>query len=254
MAHARLIIVMVLLFGALAAQAAFAGTVLFDTGHGERFSTAETGPLQLSSFAGILRGAGWNVATVDKPISDATLAGADALVISGAFSPISYQEIDAIVRFMENGGKVAVMLHIAPPLATLMDRLQVTYTNGVIQESENIIEGHPTTFRVKKLGSHPVLQGVQEISMYGVWGILNNDNSCRIIASTSPEAWVDLRGDKVKRKEATASFGVVIAGDVGKGGFLIFGDDAVFQNKFLDKNNTLLANNLAKWMKRPQPQ
>ena len=34
---------------------------------------------------------------------------------------------------------------------------------------------------------------------------------------------------------------VVYAGDLGKGGFLVFGDDAIFQNKFLDANNKALA-------------
>ena len=42
---------------------------------------------------------------------------------------------------------------------------------------------------------------------------------------------------------------VVIAGTFGKGKYVIFGDDAIFQNKFLDQENMPLGKNLAAWMK-----
>lgn len=78
---------------------------------------------------------------------------------------------------------------------------------------------------------------------------MNLDNRARVIASSSLQAWIDLHHDKVQTKEETASFGVACAGDLGKGGFLVFGDDAIFQNKFLDANNKALAVNLASWLK-----
>lgn len=245
----RLIFVMALLCFALAARGASAQTVLFDNSHGERFLIGEKGPLHLSGLVEILRTAGAEVATLEHPISDTSLAGADALVISGAFSPLHPNEIEALVRFMQRGGKLAVMLHIAPPLASLLDRLEVGYTNGVIRETENVIENDPQKFRVKPSAGHPLTRGVQEFSLYGAWGLMNRDGSARIISATSPDAWIDLRGDKVQRKETTASFGVAVAGEVGKGGFVVFGDDAVFQNAFLDQNNRALAANFAGWLK-----
>lgn len=232
----------------IAAQAAAAQTILFDNGHGERFVIGDKGPLQLSAMAEICRSAGAQVATLDQPISDAALAGAGGLVISGAFSPLQPDEVDAVIRFMQRGGKVAVMLHIAPPLDSLLDRLRISYTNGVIEEKENVLKDNPLNFRVTRLESHPVLQGVPQFSLYGVWGLMNRDGSSRIVAATSPDAWVDLYNDKIQRKEATGSFGVAVAGEVGKGGFIIFGDDAIFQNKFLDDTNTTLAGNLARWL------
>ena len=69
-----------------------------------------------------------------------------------------------------------------------------------------------------------------------------------IIAATSEDAWVDLDGNrKLSAADAVQSFGVVVAGTLGKGQFLVFGDDAIFQNKFLDDDNRRLANNLAEW-------
>lgn len=249
MARARLtIVMMIFVLGALAAQASAAQTVLFDNGHGERFEVYNSGPLQLSRFAEMVRETGADVVVLEKPISDATLKGASGLVISGAFAALKPEEIDAVMRFIQGGGKLAVMLHIAPPLTPLLDRLMITYTNGVIQEKENVIGDQPLNFKVSRFGNHPVLQGVRDISLYGVWGLMNLDDTTRIVAATSPNAWVDLKHDKKQTKEETASFGVAVAGESGKGGFLVFGDDAIFQNKFLDQNKALAAN-LARWLK-----
>lgn len=222
--------------------------VLFDTGHGERFQVSDPGPLQLSGLAEIMKSAGAQVETTDQPFSDATLAGAHAVVISGAFSALHPAEIDALLRFMQQGGKLAVMLHIAPPMATLLERLQVTYTNGVIQERQNVIDNDPIRFRVVQIDGHPVLSGVTQFSVHGAWGLLNLAPTARVVAATGPQAWVDLNMDKAQGKAETASFGVAVAGDVGKGGFIAFGDDALFQNKFLDDDNRYLARNLAGWL------
>lgn len=247
---AKIMCIVLLVCGVFGTRGEAAQKVLFDTGHGERFLIREKGPLQLSGLADIFMEAGIQVANLEKPISDASLADADGLVISAAFEPLQPEEIEAVVRFMQRGGRLSVMLHIAPPLSSLLDRLGIMHTNGVIEERENIIDGNPHDFLVNRLGTHPILKGITEFSLYGAWGVLNADDRGRVIASTSPNAWIDLRHDKIQTREETASFGVACAGDLGKGGFLIFGDDAMFQNKFMDANNRALAANLAGWLKQ----
>lgn len=251
MAYVKSMFVMVifLLCGALAARGAAAQSVLFDGGHGEPFLIGEQGPLHLSGLAETFQAAGAQVAVLKQPISDASLSGADGLVISGAFTALRPEEIEAVVRFMQRGGKLAVMLHIAPPLATLLDRLQISYTNGVIRESRNLIGDEPRNFRAAGLGSHPVLQGVRDFSLYGAWGLMSRNDNTRVVAATGPQAWIDLGRNEIRKEESIGSFGVAVAGELGKGGFLVFGDDAIFQNKFLDRNNKTLAVNLASWLK-----
>ena len=83
----KIMCIMVLVCGVLATRGEAAPTVLFDTGHGERFLIGEKGPLQLSGFAEICQAAGIQVGTLTKPISDESLKGVDGLVISGAFKP-----------------------------------------------------------------------------------------------------------------------------------------------------------------------
>ncbi|UFS71016.1 GldG family protein [Geomonas sp. RF6] len=244
----RLMCIIVLLLAPLTAAADASRTVLFDNSHGERFVIDGEGPLQLSGLAGVIRSAGARVAASDEAISDTSLQGADALVISGAFRALSQAEIQALVRFMERGGKVAVMLHIAPPLATLLERLNIRYTNGVVQENSDVIDGEPLNFRVRHFGDHAIFRSVESFSVYGAWGLMAGATGGRSVAESSPQAWVDIVGDKVQRSEETAAFAIAVAGNVGKGGYIVFGDDALFQNKFLDENNKALAANLAAWL------
>jgi len=43
-------------------------------------------------------------------------------------------------------------------------------------------------------------------------------------------------------------FTVAVSGALGIGSFVLFGDDAIFQNRHLDENSRRLAANLAGWM------
>jgi hypothetical protein len=133
-------------------------------------------------------------------------------------------------------------------MQTLLERLDVTYTNGVIRERENVIDGEAINFRVNRIAEHPVFKGLSGFNLYGVWGLMNRGDGARVVAATSPKAWVDIDRSGVRREEATASFGVAVAGAVGNGGFIVFGDDAIFQNKFLQNDNRTLAANLAAWL------
>jgi hypothetical protein len=98
--------------------------------------------------------------------------------------------------------------------------------------------------------SHELMNGVNRFSVYGGWALINTAKNAEIIAQTSGQAWVDLNKDeKLGKGDALQSFGVVIAGKAGRGGFVVFGDDALFQNKFLVEGNTVLAKNLAQWLR-----
>jgi len=80
---------------------------------------------------------------------------------------------------------------------------------------------------------------------------LNPVGSASGLARTSPASWVDLNGDGVLSKgDAVGSFALIVSGTLGKGDFVIFGDDAIFQNRFLGDDNKKLAGNLGKWLTR----
>ena len=244
-----------LFFSAVHAHARTA--VLFDQGHGQRFLIERGGDLDLSLLAGTFRDLDHEVSTTSKPITGKILDGIDVLMISGAFQPYTPEEIEAVTRFIERGGAVCITLHIAPPLFGLLNRLGVEHSNGVIREEEGVINGDPINFRVTRLESHPLFQGMAQFSLYGVWALLDARAGVRSIARTSPSAWIDLNGNgRFDQGDARQSFTVAVAGEAGKGRFVVFGDDAVFQNKFLKGDNLILARNLAAWLaggRQPSP-
>ena len=223
--------------------------VLFDQGHGQRFLIERGEDLDLSLLAGTFRDLGADVSTSSSPLTEKLLHGVDVLVISGPFRPYTPEEIEAVARFIERGGAVCITLHIAPPVADLLYRVGVDHSNSVIHEEEGTIGKDPLNFHVTRLESHPLFQGVRQFSLYGVWALQSVRSGVRALARTSPSAWVDLNGNgRLDPGDARQQFAVAVAGEAGKGRFVVFGDDAVFQNKFLTGDNLILARNLAAWL------
>lgn len=244
------VIVSGLLAFAMSGSAVAAPTVLVDQSHDQRFVIEKDGPLHLSAFAAILREEGLSVKSSSGVFTDELLKEVDAVVISGPFKTIESGEVDVILRFLQRGGRVAAMLHIGSPFSELLHRLEVDFTNYVLYEEENMINDDPRNFRIKTADTVPLFAGMDHFSLYGGWALMNTAPSARIIASTSPKGWVDLDGDsKLSAGDVVQAFGVVVAGESGVGKFVVFGDDAIFQNRFLDESNRQLTKNLARWLK-----
>lgn len=173
----------------------------------------------------------------------------EILIISGAFSPVTRPEIEAIMKFLESGGKLVVMAHIHQPFVQLFERLGVGISKGPIIEQENIIGSNPKDFQVINLKDHPITKNIQSFNVYGGWGINNLPEGVQVIARTSNKAWIDLdRNGKQTQADAMQSFPVILAGYAEKGKFVVFGDDAIFQNGFLEGGNLQFARNLVNWL------
>ena len=71
-------------------------------------------------------------------------------------------------------------------------------------------------------------------AVYGCWALASEGKFARIVASSGDKSWIDLNKDRsYSEADAKQSFGIIALGEVGKGNFVIFGDDAIFQNRFL---------------------
>jgi len=240
-----------LLFVCLLPAAAHAAppVVLFDEGHGQMFFIGQEGPLQLSGFAALFRQAGCEVRTSRAPLNDATLAGVTALVSSGPFAPFTAEEGAAVGRFLERGGRLAVLLHIGPPVAGLLGQLGVSHSNGVLREQEGVLHDQPLDFWVNDLEPHPLFAGIERFALFGGWALVNDGEGVRVIARTGPGAWVDLNRNETRdAADPVQAFGVAVAGERGKGAFVVFGDDAIFQNRYLEEFNGPLGRNLVRWL------
>jgi hypothetical protein len=229
-------------------------TVVFDQGHGQKFLIEEAGPLHLSVLSDMFHDARFHVRAVTHAFSDETLKNADVLVISGPFTPFTPAEIESIVRFVEKGGRLCVMLHIGQPVAQLLGKFNVLTSNGVIREGENLINESGKDFFITRFAPHTLTNSLKQFAVHGGWALHVSDKHGEQkygneIAHTSQHSWIDLNRDGIfNTSDAKQSFGVIVAGTFGKGSFVVFGDDAVFQNSFLREYNMPLAKNLVTWL------
>lgn len=222
---------------------------LFDEGHGQLFLAKGERPLDLSSLAQVFAANGFEVRTSSQPLDPSQLAGVDVLVSSGAFRPYTAEETAVVKTFVEQGGGLAVMLHIAPPLAELLHAFEVDFTNYVLREKNDLIGNHPQNFRVRDLAAHPLNEGLQDFAVYGAWALRGTAPTVEIVARTGAHGWVDLNHDgQLNLGDAVQPFGVAVAGTLGQGRFAVVGDDALFQNRYFEGSNRLLAENLARWL------
>lgn len=225
--------------------------IVFDESHNQAFVISKEGALHLSNFAKILKEEGFEIVINKEPITKNILNDKKALIISGAFKEISKEEIEEIYNFVQNGGNLIVMLHISQPLIPLFNKFSVEITKGSVSEIENLISPEKKIdFNIKNLSNVKLFQNLKNFSVYGSWGLLSNEKDVEIIAKTSEKSFVDLNRNGIfDENEPKGPFGIVVWGKVGKGNFLFFADDAIFQNNFLKNENLILAKNLAKILK-----
>lgn len=243
-----------LLVLAMAGTAIAAGknpVVLFDEAHGEQFLALQEGPLALTELGRIFTAQGFVIRSGKEPLTPELLAEVDAVVISGPFAPFAATEIDALYAFVERGGHLSIMLHVAPISSQLLSRFGVVHSNGVIREEEAAqIDGEAINFHLTRLEQEPLFNGVPHFAAYGSWALHPEGTLARIVASSGEKSWIDLNRDRsYSEQDAMQSFGVIALGEVGNGDFVIFGDDAIFQNRFLTGTNRQLAENLVQRLK-----
>ena len=223
--------------------------VLFDEGHGQRFLAAQSGELDLSGLADAFREAGMEVRTHSGPLDAGALKGVSALVISGAFAPIVPAETEAIRAFVGAGGRLALMLHIGQPYQGLLAQFGIQHSLGPVREAEGVIGGRDLDFGVTRFERHALTEGLQSLSVFGCWTLRSTKPGATPIALTGAKAWFDSDGNgKYSPGEPVGVQAVVMAGTLGSGEYVVFGDDAIFQNRFLQAYNRELGRRLARWL------
>ena len=245
----RSLLILWLLLGVLSPCALAAPVVLFDESHAQQFLIGKSGPLDLSELAKSYRDLGYEVQSAREKLTSEALAAVDVLIISGAFMPLHKDELRAVMDFIKGGGGLAVLLHIAPPVGDLLHELDVDFTNGTLRETNGVIDGNPLDFWVSSLQPHPVTDGLSGFSIYGAWALLSTASHVKIVAETGERSWVDLdRNNRLSNYDVMQKFGVMAAGELGQGRYVILGDDAVFQNRFYDSDNRALSTSILKWL------
>lgn len=243
--------IVLIVSAAHSAMAANPPVVLFDQAHGEPFVPHKEAPLNLTKLGDLFLENGFDIRIGRDSFSADTLQGIDAVVISGAFKPLSPHEIDTLSEFIRKGGRLAVMLHIAPPLSGLLARLGIVHSNGVVHEQGAAVIGNESlNFHVAPQSGDPLFAGVPHFAVYGSWA-LDAEAPAVLAARTGRESWVDLNRNQTRDAgDPAQAFGIVALGTLGEGNFVVFADDALFQDRYLESGNLTLARNL---VRRLQP-
>ncbi len=224
--------------------------VLFDQSHGELFRIERNERLDLGTLAGVFVSEGYTVRGTYGALTAERLAEPDVLVMSGPMNTPSEAETANVDAFLNRGGTLVVMLHVAPSVSGLLEHLGVKATRAPITETgPAALGGDARNFRAVSLAAgHPLFKGIGGFGLYGVWGLTPARPDAVIIANTSAGAFVDENNNgKPDAGEPHGPIGLVAEGHMGKGRYLVFGDDAVFQNAFITGDNLKLAHNLARW-------
>lgn len=245
--------ILFLTFFLLISQYSFAEqkvNVLFDEGHGQAFHISKDGPLHLSRLAELLKEEGFNVSSSTAHFDDSLFQHVDAIIISGPFKPFDNDEISQLLNFVGSGGKLIIMLHISQPAKELFEKFGVHITKGAISENENIINSKKTDFYIKDFMHHTLTSGLKSFAVYGSWGFFTENSNVKLVAKSSNNSWIDFNRNRIHdENEPKGPFGIIATGTLGKGSFVFFSDDAIFQNGYLKDENLELAKNLSKFLR-----
>ena len=227
----------------------YADEILFDTSHHVIFHPQSDKPLGLKKFVALFEGKNHKVSINDTLLTKKKLEGVSTLILPGSMTSYNLQEQKMIETFVSEGGSLLVLLHIAPPLARVAELFGIILSNMVISEKVNIIDNSSQDFFVKDIKPHRVTRGVNEIALYGTWGLLAEGNA-KVVAFTSDQAWGDLnRNRHLDAGEPIMKVGVVAISEHGKGKVVVVADDAPLANTFLTMgDNMILAKNIIAWL------
>lgn len=189
------------------------------------------------------------------PWNDQSLAGVNAIVIdlvSADKPPFLISEIQSIVRFVENGGGLLVIVdhtncyfhnHVLAPLFEQLD-IQLHSSTACDRKPNTLSDGNGW-IAISKFTDHPVTSGLQHIAFQS-GGCVDERYG---IAHTSPQSWSDfgripLYGDstslgfygdfKQQPTEPAGPQSVVAAKTIGEGRIVILGDQNSIGGMFLN--------------------
>ncbi len=195
-------------------------------------------------------------------ISYSTLKNYDVLIIASLSENYSSEEVDAIKKFVENGG--GLLLLAGPQFSNnkvSLDFNVLFRTNAVIaDESSRKPEGlggvsfsDASYFYVDNITDHPLTKGIEKIVL--LFGIpILNFGSGKVLARTSTSSWAD-DGDGIKQAdEDSGPFDILVAMEnIGKGRAVFFGGSFSFFNivAVSEEGNLDFLTNAVKWLGEP---
>ncbi len=225
--------------------------VFFDLSHKEIFSPLDNKDMGYSNFLNMIEESGFEADIADSALNATILRDTRIFVYAGPMTPFTDQEIRFLTDYVAQGGGLLILLHISNPTINLLGQFDLQPTIAVVKERENIIDNHNDSFYINDLDKkHLLFNNIEELALYGSWGIRSIGERSEIIAWTGEKAWVDINKDNQPTKgELSQKFGVVGVSEYGQGRVAVLADDALLINKFINQaDNQPFGMNLIKWL------
>ena len=200
-------------------------------------------------------------------ISYSHLSRYDVLIIASLGERYSSEEMDAIKKFVENGGGLLFLASGDFPDNGFSRTFDVVFTEDVViadkngvskkfeYEDSTITPERAHFFYVDFVTSHPITEGVGKLGV--CWGIpISRYETGTILAKTSRDSWTDegMTGIGTKQPyEKEGPFDILLVMEMGKGRAVFVGSGASFWNAVAksERQNLYLIANAVEWLGEP---
>jgi hypothetical protein len=238
--------------------------LLFDDAHGENLDLEEGSGSSFSKLGKALRGAGHSVGLIhrEQDFCDATLKGADVLVIAFPSKRFSDKDVAAILVFVEAGGGLLLtgewgnLHHSADILNTVSQCFKVVFNKDRITDQRNIHEEEvrvmgqkvgmrkePTYAMIRKFTSHPITKAIREVGHISGCSLSAPKHS--VLAWSDEQSFADLDGDgELDPDELVGSFATAVTPELKRGRVVCIGDTSILTDRYFDQadNRNFLLN------------
>jgi hypothetical protein len=178
----------------------------------------------------------------------------DVLVILSFEEGYSPEEVDAIKKFVENGGGLLFFAYEDTPNNNVSGAFDVFFPEGdatIVDDEAKVTTDY--TIYVTDIVRHPITEGVNQIILdFGV--PITRYESGEVLAQTGKSSWLKEGIMFVGDKQKMGPFDILLALEKGKGRAVFFGGRSSFSNETVeeaDNQNLELLANAVKWLGEP---
>lgn len=185
----------------------------------------------------------------------------DVLILASFEKSYSPEEVEAVKKFVENGGGLFMWADAEYPNNNVSREFDVLFCSETVMIADQNAKKYTADnhqFYITDIASHPITKNVDQIALNG--GIpITTYESGKVLAETSSHSWadrVDFKGfGSQDSNEDTGPFPICLAiENIGRGRAVFFGGAISFWNAVLfeaDQQNLELVRNAVEWLGEP---
>lgn len=192
-------------------------------------------------------------------LSYSTLRAYDVLVLASFENLYNSDEVDAIKKFVENGGGLLLMADVESENNSVSKAFDVLFFSdraAIADGKAEKIANENHMFYVDDIRSHEITKDINRIALIG--GIpLVDYKSGQVLIRTGENSWIDREGDGFGKKgseEEQGPLDILLAMEKGKGRAVFFGGAMSFWNSAVlqsEQENLDLFENSIEWLGEP---